>query len=519
MAETAPRPLDRPSAEVLLSALSRSGRDPAAPAAPPGLPEPGSPGFCDWLYVEGFLTNYQHKKLRLGRVAEIVFGPYLILDKLGEGGMGKVYRAAQLDDSAGGRPGRVVALKIVRAHLLANPVVRKRYEREAAAAAVLKHPNIVALFGAAEISGRPYLAMEYVDGIDLSRLMREFGSAPSSGLPTFQECAEYVRQAALGLQHAHDMGFVHRDIKPANVLVCGDRALPGAPHNARVKILDMGLVRSLEPDEHSMELTRENTVVGTPDYMSPEQAKNSSTIDARSDQYSLGCTLYYLLRGQAPFPTGTPIEKLIRHQTEAVPSIRHVRPDVPEGLAAVLTKLLQKKPELRYRTAAEAATALEPFTRPDGAVPVYEPFNFSDDPTAVMTPETDADFAPPAPPDAAPEPARPATVRLRVKATAIPSPKPLPPSGALPVPAAPRTARPARTPVSILSVAIPKPESSPSSSELSTRSARMDRPRTPVATRRPAPAVGWQVKLLAYWWVLAGALALLAVLVLLVRAR
>ena len=308
--------------------------------------------LADRLLARKLLTGYQSRKVRVNRSFELIVGQYLILDKIGEGGMGKVYKAVQL------RTGRVVALKIVRSSLTSNKTVMRRYKREAAAAAALNHPNIVSLFDADEANGRHYLAMEYVEGSDLSRLVKEFGPLP------YPEACEYIRQAALGLQHAHDAGLIHRDIKPSNMLVCGERALPGTSGVANVRILDMGLVRSLfeDEDESRTEVTRDGTVVGTPDYMSPEQAKNSSTVDTRADLYSLGCTLYMLVVGRPPFPDGTPIDKLLRHQLDAPPELRKKVPGVPSGLSALVAKLLAKKPNDRYQSAQELATALEPYT-------------------------------------------------------------------------------------------------------------------------------------------------------------
>jgi serine/threonine protein kinase len=293
--------------------------------------------------------------------------------------MGKVYKAVHIPDR------HVIALKVVRPQLMTNRVVLRRYKREAAAAAALDHTNIVSLYDADEVNGRYYIAMEYVDGLDLARMMKEYGNAPTSGLPQYQEAAEYIRQAAVGLSHAHDRGMVHRDIKPSNLLVYGTRALVGELEKPTVKILDMGLVRGvIEDDASNSELTRDGTVVGTPDYMAPEQAKNSSTVDPRADLYSLGCALYFLLKGQSPFPDGSPIDKLLRHQLDPPPEIRKYRPDVPVGLAAVIDKLLRKDPADRYQTAAEVAKALAPYC-PDetGAVPADEPFDLAAHPDAV----------------------------------------------------------------------------------------------------------------------------------------
>lgn len=308
--------------------------------------------LADRLWTAKLLTAYQTRKVRLNRLSEILFGNYLVLDKIGEGGMGKVFKAIQC------RSGKLVALKVVRAHLMANKTVVGRYRREAAAAAKLNHPNIVSLLDADEAQGRYFLAMEFVYGSDLARMVKEFGPLP------FPEAAEYIRQGALGLQHAHEHDLIHRDIKPSNMLVSGERALPGTDGIAIVRILDMGLVRSLieENDAANTELTRDGTVVGTPDYMAPEQAKNSSTVDRRADIYSLGCTLYYLLTGKPPFPDGTPIDKLLRHQLDPPPEIRKQRPDVPDEMMRAMLKMMAKRPEDRLQTADEVAKVLAQFT-------------------------------------------------------------------------------------------------------------------------------------------------------------
>lgn len=297
------------------------------------------------------ITVYQLRKVVRAKAAELFFGDYVVLDKLGEGGMGKVYKARQT------RTGRTVALKIVRSHLLANPLVRMRYEREVQAAGQLQHPNIVSVFDAGEVTGRCYMAMEFVDGIDLSRLIKAHGILPVA------EACEYARQAALGLQHAHDAGFVHRDIKPSNIIVSGERHVPEATSPAFVKVLDMGLIREVGLDNPAdgRDLTRDGTVVGTPDYMAPEQAKNSSTVDHRADLYSLGGALVFLLTGRPVFPDGSAIEKLMRHQVDDPPPLRKSRSDVPEELAVIVNKLLEKKPADRFQSARALAKVLEPF--------------------------------------------------------------------------------------------------------------------------------------------------------------
>jgi serine/threonine-protein kinase len=300
------------------------------------------------------VSIYAGRKILQGKAGELFFGPFVLLDKLGEGGMGKVYRARRQADGA------IVALKVVRPHLLTHPLIRRRYEREVAAALSLNHPNIVRVYEAGQHEGRHYLAMEFIDGIDLSRLGKEYRPL------AIPEACEYIRQSALGLHHAHERGFVHRDIKPSNIIVAGERHLPQAVEAAVAKILDMGLVRAIGADEEGvepLELTREGVVVGTPDYMAPEQAKNSRRVDIRADLYSLGCTLYFLLAGRPPFAEGTAIEKILKHQLDPVPPVREYRPDVPPEVETLLLRMLAKQPEERPSSALEVAQALEKWCR------------------------------------------------------------------------------------------------------------------------------------------------------------
>jgi serine/threonine-protein kinase len=307
------------------------------------------------------LSFYQLRKVVHRRAAELFVGPYVITDKIGEGGMGRVYRARHA------RMGREVALKVARPNLLTNPVILARYLREVEAAGTLRHPNIVRVEDAGESGGRHYLAMEFVDGLDLGRLVQAHRPLE------VEEACEYARQVALGLQHAHECGFVHRDIKPSNIVVAGERHVPQATEPALVKILDLGLIRPVGFEEGlgGCDLTRAGSVVGTPDYMAPEQAKDSHAVDHRADLYSLGCTLYFLLTSQPPFPDGTPLEKLLRHQVEAPPPVQALRPEIPSPVAAVVARLMAKNPDDRYPTAVWAAAALAPLAvYPHGAKPV-----------------------------------------------------------------------------------------------------------------------------------------------------
>jgi serine/threonine-protein kinase len=317
------------------------------------------------LVEAGLLTRFQAERLLAGRTAGFLLGQYRILDQLGRGGMGRVFKAEHR------AMGRLVALKVLAPGVVDNERAQELFLREVRAAARLVHPNIVTAYDANETGGRFYLVLEYVDGANLDQLVRNQGPL-QVGL-----ACDYVRQVAQGLQCAHALGMVHRDIKPANILVQRRGQSDNVP--GLVKLSDFGLARLHTPNapggvsHHAGTiLTRDNTVMGTPDFLSPEQARSLHKTDIRSDIYSLGCTFYYLLTGKVPFPGGTALEKLIRHTTETPEPLAKFRSDVPEGVTAVLSKMLAKHPSQRYQTPTELATALEPFAV-SGAIPWAPP--------------------------------------------------------------------------------------------------------------------------------------------------
>jgi serine/threonine-protein kinase len=295
------------------------------------------------LFDRGLLTRYQLNRLANGKAKDLIVGPYVILDTLGEGGMGVVYKAKHRHLS------RVVALKVIRKEKLANPILVARFYQEVQAAGALQHPNIVVAFDANQVGNTHYLAMEFVDGIDLAKHIR------SNGPPSVALACEYIRQAAIGLQHAHEKGMVHRDIKPHNLLLSSEAGMP------RVKILDMGLARFEGQEQTS--LTQTGQVVGTPDFIAPEQAFNAKKADIRSDIYSLGCTLFFILTGKQPFLSQTLTEALLKHQMDDPPPLASMRSDVPPALQIVLSRMMAKKPEARYQTPNEVANALAPFAK------------------------------------------------------------------------------------------------------------------------------------------------------------
>lgn len=288
------------------------------------------------------LTAYQASLAMEGRGRELMLGRYLILDKIGTGGMGEVYQASHP------RMKRTVAIKVLPSSLTSNEAALKRFEREVEAAARLVHPNIVTAFDADEAEGIHFLVMEYVDGIDVAALVARDGPLP------VEQAVDYVLQAARGLEFAHSKGIIHRDIKPANLLL---------DSSGTIKVLDMGLARlesDLPPDAaRELTLTQANQIAGTIDYMPPEQAADAHRADHRSDIYSLGCTLYRLLAGHPPFRGSSVLATIMAHSQEPIPPLRGVREDVPELLGATYQRMLAKRPEDRYQSMSEVIRDLE----------------------------------------------------------------------------------------------------------------------------------------------------------------
>jgi urea ABC transporter urea binding protein len=268
---------------------------------------------------------------------------YEVLRLLGRGGMGAVYQARHrlLD--------RPVVLKVIRPELVNNASVVQRFQREARLAARLAHTNIVTVYEAEELGATQLLVMEYIEGIDLAALVAQRGL-----LPVAESC-ELIRQAAIGLQHIHEHGLVHRDIKPANLLVST---------GGIVKILDLGLATLKTGPADAGQLTADRQFLGTVDFASPEQWESSRDVDIRADIYSLGCTLYYLLAGQSPFPSSkysTTMQQMWAHSQAPLPPIRELRPDVPADVAAIVERMLAKDVNQRFATPREVADALAPF--------------------------------------------------------------------------------------------------------------------------------------------------------------
>jgi serine/threonine-protein kinase len=304
--------------------------------------------LAEYLAEADWLTPYQVKALFTGHWDELVIGPYQVLDRLGEGGVSEVFKAW---DTA---RGRVVALKVLRQHLQSKTDAIRQFRRELQAVTRLSHPNVIKTYDAEQVGALHYFAMEFVEGMDLDRFVQRTGP-----LAVDQAC-DYIRQVAQGLQHAHQLGLVHRDVKPANLFLLHP-PLPAGPNgpgrrgpDPLVKIIDWGLARLLPgpgdpPDSAHDTEAEKGMLIGTADYIAPEQARDASIVDTRADIYSLGCTFYYLLTGRPPFPGASLMQKLLQHQQAEPEPIHRLRPDLPEEVAGVLERMLAKKPEDRFQ--------------------------------------------------------------------------------------------------------------------------------------------------------------------------
>ncbi len=292
------------------------------------------------LVKNSHLTPFQAQQVKAGKAKALILGEYTILDKIGAGGMGQVFKALHR------RMERIVAIKMLPPSMTKNVAALARFQREVVAAAKLHHPHIVTAHDAGQANGVHFLVMEHVAGQDLSVLVKKTGPIPVA------KVVNYVLQAAQGLEFAHKKGVIHRDIKPANLLLDSEGV---------VKILDMGLAR-IESDADAptrTELTGTGAVMGTVDYMAPEQAMSTKNADARADIYSLGCSLFYLLTGKPTFEGETVTAKLIGHQSQPIPDLRKCCPEATPELEAVFHKMMAKKVADRYQTMADLIADLE----------------------------------------------------------------------------------------------------------------------------------------------------------------
>ena len=301
-------------------------------------PNTDATALANRLVKDGRLTAFQAKYIYGGKANSLVLGPYVVLDILGKGGMGYVYKAEHR------KMRRVVALKVIAKTALKSPAAVRRFEREVQAAARLEHPNIVTAFDAGDAAGTHYLVMQFVDGRNLSEVVKELGPQPVG------RAVDWILQAARGLAFAHEQGVIHRDIKPGNLLV---------DSRGTVKILDMGLARLETLDADQDQLTGTGQIMGTVDYMAPEQAMDTRQADARSDIYSLGVTLWYLLTGRPLFTGETVMGKMMAHMQTPAPALDTARGDVTPEIDAVFQRMVAKKPAERFQSMQEVIAALQ----------------------------------------------------------------------------------------------------------------------------------------------------------------
>jgi len=306
-----------------------------ASASPPENPT----SLASALVREGFLTRWQADQFLQGKCRGFQIGAYNILDRLGQGGMSCVYLCKHHV-----MPLRV-AVKVLPKSMADDDTMLKRFYREARASAALDHPHVIHAYQIDQTDQFHYMVMEYVDGKSLEDIVLKEGPL------SVPRAVKYVRQAAAGLQYIHETGLVHRDIKPGNLLL--DYAKDS------IKILDMGLARFFNDNDEL--LTR--GVLGTVDYFAPEQTMDSHTVDIRADIYGLGGTMSFLLTGSPPFEGGNVIQKIQGHRRLEPRPIRAVRPDVPEGLVAVVLKMMAKDPAQRYQIPADVGQALAPWSK------------------------------------------------------------------------------------------------------------------------------------------------------------
>jgi serine/threonine protein kinase len=311
--------------------------------------------FGQWLVANQYLTEYQVAVLSRGHGDRLFIHQYKLLERIGKGRMAGVYRAIH-------QLGQVVAIKILPPSKAKDPVTLARFQREARLSQRFLHPNLVRTYHTGEDDGLHYLVMEYLEGELLEDTLRRRRRLLVS------EAVPLVHQALEGLQFLHEQGMVHRDLKPGNLMLLPGPT-PGQPDTttgSQVKILDIGLGRGLFDEDGPgggapVQLTNEGALLGTPDYMAPEQARDPHGVDIRADIYSLGSILYQTLAGQPPFPDDSRVRQIVRHATEAPRPLKELNPTISGELQAIVSRMLAKDPAQRFNTPHQAAQALEGF--------------------------------------------------------------------------------------------------------------------------------------------------------------
>ncbi|MBI1314168.1 protein kinase [bacterium] len=307
------------------------------------LEDADSKRIAEQLVKADLLTRWQAKFVVQGKAELLTLGSYVLLDRLGSGGMGVVFKARHRTMD------RIVAIKTLHPEIARRKETIARFYREVKAAAKLVDRNIVTAYDAGQERDIHFLVMEYVTGRDLSAIVREMGPI------AWRQAAELVLQAASGLQHAHRQGLVHRDIKPSNLLLDRD---------GTVKVLDLGLARlvSLDADQQEAageDVTRAGQIMGTMDFMAPEQAEDMSTVDGRADIYSLGCTLYFLINGRSMYPGRTVLNKMLAHRQQPIPPLTEKDTTIPPMLETIFRRMVAKDPDDRFASMQDVVGTLE----------------------------------------------------------------------------------------------------------------------------------------------------------------
>jgi serine/threonine protein kinase len=398
------------------------------------------PAFTRWLAENRYVTEYQAGVLGRGHAESLLLGPYTVIERIGRGRMAGVYRAVH-------RLGQVVAVKVLPPSKAKDPTTLARFEREARLSVKLNHPNIVRTFQVGQHQGLHYLVMEYLEGETLEDVLKRRRLLPPA------EAVRLVYQVLLGLQHLNDKNMVHRDIKPGNLMLVPASASGPADTTLQstIKVLDIGVGRALFDEDApggNFELTNEGDLLGAPEYMAPEQARDARTVDIRADIYSAGCVLYHALAGQPPFVDTSRVRLLVRQATEAPRPVRDLNPAVPNGLQQILDWMLAKDPAQRYPTPDRAASALQIFLaagselkpKADEQLRAYLQWLDSNDPQAVEAPAAQAAI----PASIAPPPNVEVIPELMAAPEQPPLPRPRPAAPSRPARPAPAAAPPAK---------------------------------------------------------------------------
>lgn len=378
-------------------------------------------GFRKFVVKKNLLTEYQAALLQRGRAEGFFIGSYKILDRIGSGQTGSVYQAAHTQS------GQLVALKVLPSSKARDQRVLNRFQREGRLLTQLDHPNVVRAYQVGQTGSVYYIVMEYLDGETLDAILSRRKKVP------IDEAVRIISQAFQGLEHLHEKRMVHRDLKPANLMVCPGKpsGKPDTTLESTVKILDIGLGRVIFEDDEAtqdLQLTGEGALLGTPDYLAPEQARDARNADVRADIYSLGCVLYHLLSGRTPFPEKNVMTQMVKHATEKALPISQFVADVPAALVAVVERFMEKDPAARPATPSHAMELLKPFlperTRQAAKAPVLPAYQewLESESMMELPPSMKPGTKPITVPSAVPKPERAEAPK--------PKPKPTPPRSA-----------------------------------------------------------------------------------------